>query len=57
MHRGEMLGRLHQQLLQYQPELQPAGPPLEMEIFNPITGAFIPSPTRCGKRSGVTGPN
>ena len=30
---GEMLGRLHQQLLQCQPEMQPAGPPLETEIF------------------------
>ena len=30
---GEMLGRLHQQLLQFQPEIQPAGPPLETEIF------------------------
>ena len=30
---GEMLGRLHQQLFQFQPEMQPAGPPLETEIF------------------------
>ena len=30
---GEMLGRLHQQLLQFQPKMQPAGPPLETEIF------------------------
>lgn len=30
---GEMLGRLHQQLLQFQPEMQPAGAPLETEIF------------------------
>ena len=30
---GEMLGRLHQQLLQFQPKVQPAGPPLETETF------------------------
>ncbi|RKU36426.1 hypothetical protein C6496_13610 [Candidatus Poribacteria bacterium] len=30
---GEMLGRLHQQLLQCQPEMQPDGPPPETEIF------------------------
>ena len=30
---GEMLGRLHQQLLQCQPEMQPIGPPLETEVF------------------------
>ena len=30
---GEMLGRFHQQLRQCQPQIQPAGPPLETEIF------------------------
>ncbi len=30
---GKMLGRLHQQLLQFQPQIQLAGPPLETEIF------------------------
>ena len=30
---GEMLGRFHQQLRQFQPQIQPAGPPLETEIF------------------------
>ena len=30
---GEILGRLHQQLLQFQPQIQLAGPPLETEIF------------------------
>ena len=53
---GEMLGRLHQQLLQCQPEMQPAGPPLETEIFiqlqerlsrlQPIVGRDLVSPTQ-----------
>lgn len=30
---GEMLGRLHQQLRQFQPQIQPTGPPLETELF------------------------
>ena len=30
---GETLGRLHQQLRQFQPQIKPAGPPLETEIF------------------------
>ena len=30
---GEMLGRFHQQLRQFQSQIQPAGPPLETEIF------------------------
>ena len=30
---GEMLGRFHQQLRQFQPQIQSAGPPLETEIF------------------------
>ncbi len=30
---GEILGRLHQQLLQFQPQIQLTGPPLETEIF------------------------
>lgn len=30
---GEMLGRLHQQLCQFQPQIQPAGSSLETEIF------------------------
>ena len=30
---GEMLGRLHQQLRQFQPQMQYAGPPLETELF------------------------
>ena len=30
---GEMLGRLHQQLRQFQSPIQPIGPPLETEIF------------------------
>lgn len=30
---GEMLGRLHQRLRQFQPQIKPAGPPLETEIF------------------------
>ena len=33
---GVMLGRLHQQLLQCQPEMHPAGPPLETEIFTQL---------------------
>ena len=48
---GEMLGHLHQQLLQFQPEMQLTGPPLETEIFYTIAGAFIPPPTCCGERS------
>ena len=53
---GEMLGRLHQQLLQCQPEMQPAGPPLETEIFiqlqerlsrlQPIVEEYLVSPTQ-----------
>ena len=30
---GEMLGRFHQKLRQFQPQIQSAGPPLETEIF------------------------
>ena len=30
---GEMLGRLHHQLRQFQPQIQPAGSPLEAELF------------------------
>ena len=30
---GETLGRLHQRLRQFQPQIKPAGPPLEPEIF------------------------
>lgn len=30
---GEMLGRFHQQLRQFQPQIQPDGPPLGTEIF------------------------
>ena len=30
---GEMLGRLHRQLRQFQPQIQPTGPPLETELF------------------------
>ena len=33
---GEMLGRLHQQLHWFQPQIQPAGPPLETEIFTQL---------------------
>ena len=53
---GEMLGCLHQQLLQYQPEMEPAGSPLEMEIFiqlqerlsrlQPIVERDLVSPTQ-----------
>ena len=30
---GETLGRLHQRLRQFQPQIKPAGPPLEPELF------------------------
>ena len=30
---GETLGRLHRRLRQFQPQIKPAGPPLETEIF------------------------
>ena len=53
---GEMLGRLHQQLLQCQPEIQPAGSPLETEIFiqlqerlsrlQPVVEGDLVSPTQ-----------
>ena len=53
---GAMLGRLHQQLCQLQPQIQPAGPPLEMEIFiqlqerlsrlQPIVEGDLVSPTQ-----------
>ena len=33
---GEMLGRLHQQLRQFQPQIQFAGPSLETEIFTQL---------------------
>ena len=33
MYRGEMLGFFHQQLRQFQPQIQPPEPPLETEIF------------------------
>ena len=33
---GEMLGRLHQQLRQFQPQIQFAGPSIEMEIFTQL---------------------
>ena len=33
---GEMLGRLHRQLRRFQPQIQPAGPLLETEIFTQL---------------------
>ena len=53
---GEMLGHLHQQLHRFQPEMQPAGPPIETEIFiqlqerlsrlQPIVERDLVSPTQ-----------
>ena len=53
---GEMLGRLHQQLRQFHPEVQSAGPPLETEIFiqlqerlsrlQPVVEGDLVSPTQ-----------
>ena len=53
---GEMLGHLHQQLRQFQPQIQLAGPPLETEIFiqlqerlsrlQPIVEDYLVSPTQ-----------
>ena len=35
---GDMLGRLHRQLRQFQPRIQPARPPIEAEIFVELHG-------------------